>query len=162
MSVRRAAHHAFTLIEVVLVIVIIGIIAAIAIPRFGSAAQNTQASSIIGSLKVLTNAGEVYAAEHNGLSPVSAPDGSVDATVQNFIDRLTGKSAADGATSGNGLLFGPYIRALPPNPYNHLATIRIDGAAAGANTDGWRYDSTLRVFQADDSAASAAVQPDGT
>ena len=151
-------RRAFSLIELVIVVVIIGIIAAIAIPRFSSATQNSQVSSVMGSLKVMTNAAEVYAAEHNGLTPACAADGSIDSSTANFSARLTGNTAADGTV---GMPFGPYLRAFPTNPYNQRNTIRLDGAAAGANTDGWRYDSVTHKFQADDSAASAAHQPDG-
>ena len=157
---RYSFHRAFSLIELVIVVVIIGIIAAIAIPRFGSAAQNSQTASIKGSLKILMSAADVYAAEHDGLSPASNPDGSLDANAVNMAARLTANSTAAGATVGPSLPFGPYIRAFPHNPANQRDSFRIDGAPAGANTDGWRYDSVLHVFQADDSPSSAAIQPD--
>jgi prepilin-type N-terminal cleavage/methylation domain-containing protein len=154
-------RRAFSLIELVIVVVIIGIIAAIAIPRVGSAAQNSQTSSIIGSLKVMSTAVEIYVTEHDGLSPAQNADGSADASEANFAQRLFDKSTATGVITGTDRAFGPYLRVIPKNSLNQLDTVRIDGAAAGAGTHGWRYDTIARMFQADDSASSAAMQPDG-
>ena len=53
------------------------------------------------------------------------------------------------------LLFGPYLRDIPANPFNGRRRIRIDGALAGANTHGWRFDSTTRVIEPDDRVSAA-------
>ncbi len=155
MRTPPAISRAFSLIELVVVVVIIGIIAAIAVPRLSGATQNSQSAVIRGSLKVLTNAVEVYAAEHNGLTPAQAPDGSADPDADAFIKRLTTQTAADGV-SGGAAIYGPYLRAMPTNPISGLSSLRIDGPPAGAGTDGWRYDSALRIFQAD-SLAEASI-----
>jgi nitrite reductase/ring-hydroxylating ferredoxin subunit len=39
---------------------------------------------------------------------------------------------------------------MPANPFNNLDTVRVGGAAAGANTHGWRFDPASGQFQADD------------
>ena len=36
------------------------------------------------------------------------------------------------------------------NPFNDKDDIRTDGAAAGANTNGWHFDSTTGVILPDD------------
>jgi prepilin-type N-terminal cleavage/methylation domain-containing protein len=156
MPTPHPSPRAFSMIELVIVVVIIGIVAAIAVPRLGNAAQNSQASALKANLKTLSTAVELYVAEHNNLTPAQSPDGSADSDANNFLKRLCSKTANDG--TGNGAaIFGPYLRSIPNNPANTLNTLRIDGAPAGVNTHGWRYDSATRVFQADDSIAAAAI-----
>ena len=58
------------------------------------------------------------------------------------------KTNADGEA---GIEFGPYLLRLPVNPFNDSSRVRIDGAVAGANIAGWRFDTITGLFQADDS-----------
>lgn len=143
----------FSLIELVIVVVIIGIVAAIAIPRMSRASANSTVSAIRANLRILTEASALYEGEHNGTPPWKKPDGSLVAAAV-IESRLTGKTTAAGAAGG---IYGPYLRAMPRNPVNKLATLRLDGVPAGANLAGWRLDSTTGTFQADDSLASAAI-----
>ena len=48
-------------------------------------------------------------------------------------------------------LHGQGYKIIPVNPYNNSAAIRIDGAVAGTDIAGWRFDTGTGVFQADDS-----------
>ena len=68
-----------------------------------------------------------------------------------FEQRLTSQTDIAGNT---GTDFGPYLKQIPKNPYNDKNTVRIDGADAGANTDGWRFDTISGFFQPDDSDES--------
>jgi hypothetical protein len=70
------------------------------------------------------------------------------------VRRITTRTDVDG-NAGND--FGPYLQTLPVNPFNDRSTVRIDGAVAGSNTDGWRFDTMTGAFQADDIAAHAAL-----
>ena len=67
---------------------------------------------------------------------------------------MTGKTDIGGDVGAD---YGPYMNKVPENPFNDLATVREDGVAAGANTHGWRFDTTTGEFQADDSVANAAL-----
>lgn len=137
-------RRAFSLVELVIVVVIIGIIGAIAIPRMSSAADNAAKNSVLGSQSALQKAVDLYTAEHEGILPHI---GAADA--KTFYFRLLRKSDLDGTINIASGIYGPYINGIPVNPINGLNTIRRGGAAAGANTHGWRYDTTSGQVEPD-------------
>ena len=102
---RRSAG--FSLVELIIVVVIIGLLAAIAIPRFSKGAANTNNTAFAGDLAVLRNALELYAVEHNGIYPAG----------DKFESQLTQYTDAAGTVSadpGEDFPFGPYLVAVPP------------------------------------------------
>ncbi len=130
--------------ELVIVVVIIGIIGAIAIPRMSSAAENSAKNAVIADQSALQRALDLYEVEHQG---VMAHVGAADAKTMYF--RLIKHSDLDGTVNDPAGIYGPYINGIPANKINGLATIRLAGAAAGANTHGWRYDTTTGRIEPD-------------
>ncbi|MBW3533916.1 MAG: prepilin-type N-terminal cleavage/methylation domain-containing protein [Gemmatimonadetes bacterium] len=61
---RTRDRHGFTLIELLIVVVIIGILAAIAIPKFSSTREKAFRSSMMADLKNLAAAQELYHNTH--------------------------------------------------------------------------------------------------
>jgi type IV pilus assembly protein PilA len=61
----RSARKGFTLIELLIVVVIIGILAAIAIPKFAATKQQAYISSMKGDLNNLVTAEEAYFSDYN-------------------------------------------------------------------------------------------------
>jgi prepilin-type N-terminal cleavage/methylation domain-containing protein len=138
----------FSLIELVIVIVIIGIIAAIALPRMGNRAESAKVVRLLEDLNRYQEAIERYKIEHGGRSPAHDSTGALDASSANFIARLTTPTDDDGALRAGGI-FGPYLRAAPSNSVSKLSTVRIGGAAAGAGTHGWRYGPNTGLIEPD-------------
>jgi general secretion pathway protein G len=141
----------FTLVEILIVVVILGILAAIVIPQFTEASTEAKTSSLMSDLQTVRSQVELYKVQHNDALPGGG--------TASFTEALTGKTDIDGDVAAAGE-YGPYLQTIPTNPFNDDDDVRIDGAEAGANTDGWRFDATdpnSGAFQADDSAEHAAL-----
>jgi general secretion pathway protein G len=67
-NIRRAAARGFTLIEILIVVVILGILAAIIIPQFTNAADDASISSARTQLQTMRSQIELYRAQ----SPTSS------------------------------------------------------------------------------------------
>src|SRR5213080_2951465 len=60
---NRSQAHAFTLVEIMIVVAIIALLAAIAVPGFLRARKRSQASKIINDLRLIDSAMDQYAIE---------------------------------------------------------------------------------------------------
>lgn len=111
--IRRSTKRAFTLIEILIVVVILGILAAIVIPQFTDASQDAQLASAESQLQTLRSQIELY-------------------NVQNPNTAYNATTATD-ATFWDALIDGDYIQAAPVNPLQNSSTVQ-GGPAAGV---GW-------------------------
>jgi general secretion pathway protein G len=99
------------LIEVLLVIVILGIMAAIVVPQFVSAADESRHIAIKANLRRTRTQLEIYKQEHQNPYP----------TMANIVDQLTLASKSDGSTASvgtPGFKYGPYLHPFLVNPAN--------------------------------------------
>ncbi|MCE9591179.1 MAG: prepilin-type N-terminal cleavage/methylation domain-containing protein [Planctomycetes bacterium] len=138
---RRATG--FTLIEILIVVVILGILAAIVVPQFVSASDSARENSVKMDLNRIRTQLEVYRNQHNGAYP----------TLSDFVDQMTLASDATGATAAvgtSGYQFGPYLMEMPNNP--RIGTATISNGAVGSSA--WYYDDTTGDFRANDSVES--------
>lgn len=139
-TVKRS-HRAFSLVEMVMVVTIIGIIAAIAVPRFSESSRRAAGNALLASVENVRTAIDCYYAEHGkypGYTPgTNTPDGA------QFVDQLTKFSNASGATSsgnGSGFVYGPYLRPpFPKNPTNQLATVFVKASPGDADPAAGSY-----------------------
>ncbi len=135
---------AFSMIELVIVVVIIGTIAAIAIPRLSRAAEGTDEASLKASLKALRGAIDMFAAEHTDQWPAQ------DKIAATFVAQLTTKTDIAGVagTTPGIHVYGPYLRSMPPvtvGPNNGTTGVGFDEKGnvkmgGGDKLNGWIYN----------------------
>lgn len=83
---KRPRVPGFTLVEVLIVVVVLGILAAIVVPSFADASDNAQAARITQDLRMVQQGLEMYALRWNALPPSSAGPGQPPAGVP--LDRF--------------------------------------------------------------------------
>ncbi|MBL7152894.1 MAG: prepilin-type N-terminal cleavage/methylation domain-containing protein [Phycisphaerae bacterium] len=134
------AKSGFTLVEILIVVVILGILAAIVIPQFTEASTEAKMSSLCTDLQTMRSQIELYKIQHNDELP-----GSGTAT---FSDSLTTQTDIDGAA---GTDYGPYIQKIPTNQFNNLATIEEEAVDTGLGLGncGWHFNNVTGAFHAD-------------
>jgi prepilin-type N-terminal cleavage/methylation domain-containing protein len=130
-----AVRLGFTLIEILIVVVLLAILAAVLVPQLGSSTKDAADATAQFNLQNLREQVELYKAQHAGATPAT-------------LDKLTFRSNSSGATGSDAVAFplGPYLSRLPENPANHQTGVDAISTspptAVGANTAGWLYHST--------------------
>jgi general secretion pathway protein G len=169
MNLSRNKQAGFTLVEILIVVIILGVLAAVAIPQFTSSTEDAQLSALDMTLTEMRNAIELYYHQHGAVYPGAKKqtDGSAVGTAAEaqtaFIAQMTLYSAKDGKTSNTKdatYKYGPYIKrgALPTNPFNGLNDITCDistsdiTSVASGGTTGWKFYVLTGRLIADDGA----------
>jgi len=149
-------RKAFTLVEILIVVTILGILAAVVLPTLQGQTAIARESSAKDSLSTMRTQIEFYKIEHDGVPPgyVNGATAST-AMLQNQLvgtSMLTG-FAISSTVPTDPFLYGPYIRKLPENPFNNLTTIAYVAeatdfsAAVDGTTSGWLYKKETAEFK---------------
>ena len=115
----------FTLVEILIVVIILGILAAIVIPQFTNASNDARQNSVASTLQTLRGQIELFKIQHADTPPAATA----------LSTCLTGKSGPADTTQAPGGTLGPYVQSFPINPCNGLSGV----SAAPAATVGWVY-----------------------
>jgi general secretion pathway protein G len=131
---RRAG---FTLIELVIVILILGILAGVAAPKLFNTSQTATDNGVKQTLAVVRDAIELYNAKMGTLPTCTSP-----------------------GTDFKALLVPTYLRKFPVCPVGTLQNDSVKGVTGGTTTadgltHGWVYNSTTGEFIINSSALSA-------
>jgi general secretion pathway protein G len=141
-SLLKAASRGFTLVEILIVVVILGILAAVAVPQFSAATDDARVVATKDQLEKVRKALSVYFVQQNGAYPV--------------------------VTAGNGtwgeLLTGNYMRSAPVNGWVggvNSKTIILGSSADTAfqTTHGWIYNAATGDVLAGSFSASGDPLP---
>ncbi len=149
---------AFSLVELMIVVAVLGILAAIVVPQFQSHATQAKESAAKSDLRTLRSAIELYTVQHNGIPP-GYPNGDVTAqpSDQTFIQQLCWSSNQSGQTSQQpaaGFGLGPYIRSFPENPFNNASSVKMVGnseeiPANATGNLGYIYQPAIKTIKLD-------------
>ena len=93
------SRKGFTLIELLIVVVIIGILAAIAIPKFADTKKKAYVTAMKSDLKNMVPAAEAWFASNNTYAGFTAPTGSAGVSLSVTAATATGWAGA--ATHAN-------------------------------------------------------------
>ncbi len=141
---RVATKPGFTLVEILIVVVILGILASVVVGKFIGVFASSRDSSIQMNLFRIRSQIGVYREQHNAYP-----------TLANFVNQLTMATDISGNTAAPGtpgFFFGPYLSRMPTNP--NTSANAVGNGAVG--TSDWFYDDTTGDFHANDSAATFA------
>ncbi len=94
---RRSAG--FTLVEIMIVVVIIGLLAAMALPAFGRVRSRSHAARFISDLRTFSQAFETYSAQ-NGNWPANAGTGALPAGMSNADIKISAWSTQRNSVGG--------------------------------------------------------------
>ncbi|MEM6330172.1 MAG: type II secretion system protein [Planctomycetota bacterium] len=129
-------RHAFTLVELVVVIMILGILAGVAAPKLFNTSSDAVDNGLRQTLSIVRDAIELYAAQNGGQLPTCSGDGT-------------------GANNFHGLLT-PYLRGDFPNcpvgAQNNLVT-----PSTAADPDGVANPTTGWIFSTNDGSFICAL-----
>src|SRR4051794_20260023 len=132
---RRRSASGFTLVEILIVVIILGILAAIVIPQFTNASQDARKSSLTSQLQTIRSQIELYKLQHVPSMPPSLNGAAGTVVSATAWGELTVKTDLNGTVNAAGT-FGPYLQAAPTNPLNNSGDLKIviaDVAFSGAS-----------------------------
>lgn len=127
----RTRNKGFTLVEILIVVVILGILAAIVVPQFTSASTEAVKGALQSQLQTINSQLELYRVRNNGAFaaiPMATNDGWGD------------------------LVSDQYLKEEPMNSYTGKRVIvaGTEGTAIAdtrSSANGWYYDTTVGLTQ---------------
>lgn len=141
MKTHKRVSGGFTLVEILIVVVILGILAAIVVPKFTDASTTAKRSNVVAQLKTIRAQLELYKLQHNDEYP----------TVAQMFTNLITETETDGTAGDNsGNEVGPYLQVAPDNPFTNGSTVAAD------NSGDWEYDAATGEIRAVMTAALIA------
>jgi general secretion pathway protein G len=130
MKTYRTRKSGFTLVEILIVVIILGILAAIVIPQFTNASTDARKNSLLSQLQTLRSQIQLFKLQHNDILP-----DLITGQWNQMLQKTNLGGTVDTTAAGK---YGPYLESTPKNPLNQNATVAAS-AAAGV---GWVYNVT--------------------
>ncbi len=132
-------HTGFTLVEILIVVIILGILAAIVVPQFTEASTDAKISALASDLQTVRSQLQLYKLQHDDSYP------------SDIVTQLTTMTKEDGSAGGT---LGPYLTSFPSNPFTDSATVDVDGTQ-GDDSHAWYFNTTTGEFTPDDADHSS-------
>ena len=164
---RMIASKGFTLVELLIVVIILAILAAIIIPQFSGATDDATQAAYDTNIANIRAAIDLYRQQHTEYPGAVATGGGTCGSgvavnealgAAAFVAQLRNYTNAAGqACTGTDAEFkyGPYLKDdLPVNPKGttNVVVVVSDGVLglASGGTGGWRFDSVTGEFIGDE------------
>jgi general secretion pathway protein G len=128
-SFHQGRKSGFTLVEILIVVIILGILAAIVIPQFTNASTDARRASLVSQLQTLRSEIQLFKLQHNDILP--------DLVANQWAQMLSKTDLTGAVNTAAAGIFGPYLESTPKNPLNQLSLV----AAAPGATVGWTYST---------------------
>jgi|SRR5579859_269996 len=125
----RGKQKGFTLIELMIVVAIIGILAAIAIPRFAQMLEKSREGATKGNLGSLKSAASIYYGDVQGVWPSTLNSQSVY-SFSKYLDNIYPVKVT-----------GAFVAGVS-SPTGSLVNVVAQSVAPTSESSGWMYDST--------------------
>lgn len=137
-----AGRRGLTLVELMVVVLVLGLLAALVLPNFNMASNDSKEAALIQDLQTLRRQIQQYQQDHGGLNP-----GQGSNAASAFRNALLLSTDAAGTTGAAGTLpFGPYFSGqLPANPFTNGTGVMIVSSIDAAAPNEAAMDGTLKV-----------------
>jgi len=119
----------FTLVEILIVVIILGILAAIVIPQFTNASTDARKASLVSQLQTLRSQIQLFKLQHNDILP--------DLVANQWAQMMSKTDLTGAVNTAAAGIFGPYLESQPINPLNGFKLVAL---APGAGV-GWTYSN---------------------
>ena len=106
-------RRGFTLIEILIVVIILGIMAAIAVPAFNTYGRTARESSLVSTVRTLRSQIQAYRLQHGD----ELPDLAAASGAGNHFQPLAEQTTYNGKTQG------PYLTSVPVNALTNGSTV---------------------------------------
>jgi len=146
----------FTLVELIIVVSILGILAAIVLPEFQGHISQAKESQAKANLRIFREVLARYRAEHTtpaGYFNGNTSSNALDTFLIIQLTQYTSVNSEVSLTRSTKFCNGPYLDKIPPNPFNGQTIISVlaNGvttfpATPPANT-GWVYMPSLNQIR---------------
>jgi len=159
---KRSVSKGFTLVEILIVVIILGILAAIVIPQFTQASTEARVSNLRTNLQTIRSQLLLYRMQHDNEAYPGPAEADFVAKMTTYTD-FAGE-AADAPDTTHTL--GPYLQSIPKNPMSGSSDVRVETgtftAPAVGSDAGWWFNSTTGEFKADLATSDEHETADGT
>ena len=159
----RERREGFTLVELLIVVIILAILAAIVVPQFATSTDDAKDAALNSTLANFRDVVDLYFAQH-GEYPAALPDGKSAANTEAaLLGQLSLYTDGDGGsrdTKDAAHPYGPYLKLskVPLEPMTNSRAIAIinigslNMTADAGDPGGWKYDSVTGKIIANHSA----------
>ncbi|MCJ7776730.1 MAG: prepilin-type N-terminal cleavage/methylation domain-containing protein [Sedimentisphaerales bacterium] len=132
---------AFTFVELLIVVAVIGIFAAIVLPTLQGHIKRAKESAAKDDLRILRSTIEIYAAQHKGVPPGYLGNNPIQLPTNiAFWDQISGT--------------GNYLPEIPTNPFNGKVVVKMIGNSEtfptqpiSTNLYGWIYKPATKTIK---------------